>query len=108
MVYLHSPATSGSSIVAGDLLIAALWNTVSHTSLLIWGAALTIHQVFRIYSYRRYLATNPDASQSRPWGRLYILATTIAGLIWGSAGILFYVPESTLSQLHLFVVRYRR
>ena len=104
MVYLHSPTTSGGSLVAGAFLIVVMWDAVPHTTLLSWGATLALYQVFRIYSYRRYLAANPAASQSRPWGRMYILATTIAGCIWGSAGLLFYVPESTLSQVYLCLI----
>ncbi len=104
MVYLHSPSTTGGSLVAGMFLIAVLWAAVSHATLLTWGGALAVHQTFRIISYRRYLAAKPTASQSRRWGRLYILATTIAGCIWGSAGLLFYVPESILSQVYLCLV----
>jgi len=104
MVYLHSPTTSGGSLVAGAFLIAVMWDAVPHMRLLIWGGALAIYQIFRIYSYRQYLAADPAASQSRPWGRMYILATTIAGCIWGSAGLLFYVPESMLSQVYLCLI----
>ena len=104
MVYLHSPTTSGGSLVAGAFLVAVMWDTVAHATLLIWGAALAVYQVFRIISYRRYLAANPDASNSRRWGRLYVLATSIAGCIWGSAGILFYDPESTISLVYLCLV----
>jgi len=103
-VYLHSPTTTGGSLVAGAFLIAVLWDAVPHATLLTWGAALAIYQAFRIYGYRRYLAANPDASQSRSWGRQYILNTTIAGCLWGSTGILFYVPDSTLSQVYLCLV----
>jgi signal transduction histidine kinase/CheY-like chemotaxis protein len=104
MVYLHSPTTSGGSLVAGAFLVAVMWDSVPHATLLAWGAALAVYQAFRIYNYRRYLAANPNASQARRWGRLYILATTVAGCIWGSAGILFYVPESTLSLVYLCLV----
>ncbi|MCG6876043.1 MAG: response regulator [Betaproteobacteria bacterium] len=104
MVYLHSPTTTGGSLVAGAFLIAVMWNTVSRPIVLAWGAALVIHQAFRIVSYRHYLAANPDPAASHYWGRLYILATTIAGCIWGSAGVLFYVPESTLSQVYLCLI----
>jgi signal transduction histidine kinase/CheY-like chemotaxis protein len=103
-VYLHSPTTSGGSIVAGMFLIAVMWNTVPHAVLLAWGGVLAVHQAFRVYSYRRYLAANPGASESPRWGRLYILATTIAGCIWGSAGLLFYVPESTISLVYLCLI----
>ena len=32
MVYLHSPTTTGGSLVAGAFLIAVMWNTVSHAA----------------------------------------------------------------------------
>lgn len=104
MVYLHSPTTSGGSIVAGVFLIAVMWNTVPHAVLLAWVGALAVHQAFRIFSYRRYLAANPSASESPWWGHLYIVSTTIAGCIWGSAGLLFYVPESTISLVYLCLI----
>ena len=104
MVYLHSPTTSGGSLVAGAFLIAVMWDAVPHATLLAWGAALAVYQAFRIYGYRRYLAANPDVSQSRSWGRQYILNTTIAGCLWGSTGFLFYVPDSTISQLYLCLI----
>jgi signal transduction histidine kinase/CheY-like chemotaxis protein len=104
MVYLHSPTTTGGSLVAGAFLIAVMWSAVPHAILLAWGAALAIHQAFRIYTYRHYLAATPGPAASRYWGRLYILATTIAGCIWGSAGLLFYVPESTISLVYLCLV----
>jgi len=104
MVYSQSPTTTGGSLVGGAFLVAVMWNVVSHTTLFAWGAALLIHQAFRIYSYRRYIAANPDVSGSRTWGRLYILATTIAGCIWGSAGILFYAPEAMVAQVYLCLI----
>ncbi len=104
LVYLHSPTTSGGSLVAGAFLIAVLWDAVPHATLLSWGATLLVYQALRFYNYRRYMAAAPDAAHSRPWGRLYILSTTIAGCIWGSAGLLFYVPHSTLSLVYLCLV----
>lgn len=104
MVYLHSPTTSGGSLVAGAFLIFIMWDTVAHGILVAWGVTMAAYQGFRIYSYKRYLAAAPDAGHSAPWGRLYILTTTIAGCLWGSTGILFYVPDSTLSQVYLCLV----
>src|SRR4030095_10446016 len=99
MVYLHSPTTSGGSLVAGAFLIAVMWDAVPHATLLTWGAALAVYQAVRIYSYRRYLAADPDVAQSRSWGRQYVLNTTVAGCLWGSTGFLFYAPDSPLSQV---------
>jgi len=104
MVYLHSPTTSGGSLVASAFLIAVMWHSVPNAILLSWGAIMVVYQAFRIHSYRRYLAARPDATQSRRWGRLYILSTTIAGCLWGSAGLLFFVQDSTLSQVYLSLI----
>ncbi len=104
MVYLHSPTTTGGSLVAAAFLIAVMWNSVSHAILLSWGAIMVVYQAFRILSYRRYVAARPDAAHSRRWGRLYILSTTIAGCLWGGAGLLFFVPESALAQVYLSLI----
>ena len=105
MVYLHSPTTSGGSLVAGAFLIVVMWDAVSHTTLLSWGArAGRLSGTFASTATAGTWRPIPMRRQSRPWGRLYILATTIAGCIWGSAGLLFYVPESTLSLVYLCLV----
>ena len=104
MVYLHSPTTSGGSLVAAAFLIAVMWSSVPHAILLAWGAVMVLYQALRIASYFKYRAAAPSVAQSRYWGRLYVLATTVAGCLWGSAGVLFYVPDSPLSQLYLCLV----
>jgi signal transduction histidine kinase/ActR/RegA family two-component response regulator len=104
MVYLYTPTTTGASLLAGAFLIWVLWETVPHTMLLAWGAVLLVHQAIRIFHYRGYVRAKPTPRESAKWGRLYIVATTLAGLIWGSAGVLFYAPDSLISQLYLCLV----
>jgi len=103
-VYLHSPTTTIGSLAAGGALVAVMWNQISHTALIGWMLALCLHQSLRTYHYRSYLRTGPEGQQSGRWARLYILAVTIAGIIWGSAGVLMYVPDSLAHQAMLVLI----
>ncbi len=104
MVYLYTPTTTGASLLAGLFLVWVLHGTVSTTMLAIWGAVLLVHQTVRIVHYRRYLRANPGPGESRRWGHIYVAATTVAGCIWGSAGLLFQTPDSLVSQVYLCLV----
>lgn len=104
MVYLYTPITTGASLLAGAFLVAVLWDAVPRATLYIWCAVLLVHQSIRVFHYRRYLRANPTPRESVKWGRLYMVATTVAGCIWGSTGILLYAPESLISQTYLCLV----
>ena len=104
MVYLYSPTTTAASLLAGAFLVWVLWNAVPHTTLYVWSVVLVIHQAVRMFHYRRYMRAHPGPREAAHWGRLYIAASTVAGCIWGSTGIFFYVPDSLLSQVYLCLV----
>lgn len=105
-VYLQSPATTTGSLVAGALLISVLWNHVPNEILLGWAAALCLHQGLRIHHYRRYLKATPVEQADVKWGRLYIIAASVAGCIWGTAGLLMFVPGSVPHQAFLSLILY--
>ena len=96
-VYLASPTTTIASMLVAALLLAISWAHVSHRLLLGWGLAVIAHQALRMYQYRAYRRTTPKDQAHPRWGRYYTLATTTAGLIWGSAGVIMFVPQSTLN-----------
>ena len=103
-VYLHSPTTTAGSLVAGAALVAVMWNHVAHAALMAWMAALLMHQGLRVYHYRSYIRAREEQQQSDAWGKLYFLAAVTAGLIWGMAGVLMYVPDSLAHQAMLVLV----
>ncbi len=103
-VYLHSPTTTIGSLVAGVALVAVMWNHVSHAVLIGWLLALCAHQALRVHHYRSYLRAGAEGQQSERWGRLYIMAAATAGLIWGSAGVLMFVPDSLAHQAMLVLI----
>jgi signal transduction histidine kinase/FixJ family two-component response regulator len=103
-VYLHSPTTTTGSLIAGAFLVWVVWEKVPLGIVAAWLAALLVHQSIRFHSYRAYLRANPTVEESDRWGRLYIVATVIAGSIWGAAGVLFYVPDSLPDQTYLALI----
>jgi signal transduction histidine kinase len=103
-VYLHSPTTTIGSLVAGAFLVWMAWDKVSTGVIASWAAALLLHQAVRVYHYGAYLRANPGPADSVRWGRLYIGASVIAGLIWGASGIFFYVPEGIVEQTYLALI----
>jgi signal transduction histidine kinase len=103
-VYLHSPTTTIGSLVAGAALVAVMWNHISHAVLIGWFLALCVHQVLRVHHYRSYLRAGAEGQQSERWGKLYVMAAATAGLIWGSAGVLMYVPDSLAHQAMLVLI----
>jgi two-component system, sensor histidine kinase len=103
-VYVQSPYTTLGSLVAGGLLVSVMWGQVSAAVLIVWGVVLCLHQALRIHHYRSYIKAPPDAQADAKWGRLYTFAATTAGLIWGSAGFLMFVPESIAHQAFLSLV----
>jgi signal transduction histidine kinase len=103
-VYLHSPTTTIGSLVAGAALVAVMWGHISHVVLIGWLLALCLHQLLRVHHYRSYLRAGAEGQQSERWGKLYILAAATAGLIWGSAGVLMFVPDSLAHQAMLVLI----
>lgn len=100
-VYLNAPSTTLGNLMAAACLLWVLWGDIAVAIQLVWLAVMTLNQLIRIYYYRLYLNTNPDAADAPYWGRLYIITTTAGALLWGIAGVLFYVPESLSHQTYL-------
>lgn len=103
-LYLHSPTTTIGSLVAGAALIAAMWEEVAHTVLGAWMLALVLHQTLRVYHYVSYMKAGPDSQREPYWRWRYLFAVTVAGVIWGSAGVLMYVPGSLAHQAMLTLI----
>lgn len=103
-VYLHSPTTTLGSLVAGLALVAVMWDHVSHPVLIGWLLVLCLHQALRVYHYRSYLLAGAENQQAERWGKFYVVAAATAGVIWGSAGVLMFVPDSLAHQAMLVLI----
>jgi signal transduction histidine kinase len=90
-----------TSLIAGACLLSVMHGSVSTGVLLGWTFAMLVHQGLRAYYHRRYVRTKLEFDNVPHWSRLYVLSTTLSGVLWGSAGVLFYVPGSLPQQAYL-------
>ncbi len=102
-VYLQSPTTTIGSLVVGALLLAIMWDHVPHTWLIVWALVLCTHQALRVHHYLSYRRATPAEQGDARWGRLYTIAVSLAGCIWGGAGALMFVSGDIALQAILLV-----
>jgi signal transduction histidine kinase len=82
-------------------LVAGLWPRFSSLWLLTWMVIAAAIPLWRYSLVRRYRAQTPEEAQARRWGRLMTWTALTDGVMWGSAGILFYAPDALPQQLIL-------
>mgnify|MGYP002621572754 FL=1 len=101
LVYLHSPTSTGASLVAAFCLVWIVHDEVPVPLWAGWLGAMLVHQLIRVLHYRLYLAAKPRYDETDIWARRYLGAIVVAGLLWGGAGVLFYVPDMPAVQTYV-------
>ncbi len=105
VLYRNMPTGVLASAINAAILAAVEWPVVPHTPLLLWVIVLWIVAAARailIFNYRR---ATPAAWSSADWHRWMLVATTMAGVGWGSS-VYFLTPEIPLPYelVQLFVL----
>jgi signal transduction histidine kinase/CheY-like chemotaxis protein len=94
-------ANSCNALIVGG----ALWDSASRPLLLGWGMVLVLTMIGRGVLGARYARSEVSASQADTWGMRFALGSVTSGVLWGTAGVLFFGPASPLVQLLIsFVV----
>jgi two-component system, cell cycle sensor histidine kinase and response regulator CckA len=93
----------GAPVLFANVLVAAvvagtLWTEAPRQQLAAWLLAIIILSVVRSLFQRAYVREQPQGSDIEAWGRRFVLASTVSGLLWGGAGWLFFGPASALSE----------
>jgi signal transduction histidine kinase len=102
-LYAQLPVSVPTQIVGGALLVAAMWNQVSRPTLVAWFAVACVNQLARLALYRAWQRrARPDADIER-WRLWWASGAGLSGLIWGSAGVAMFVPDSPTHQAVLIV-----
>jgi signal transduction histidine kinase len=93
------------NLVIGVSLVFALWGLVPSTTLLGWlGALMVMLSVRAIYFYGFRKSFEPEKLDH--YRRILIYGSGSAGIIWGLAGVLFYIPDQLSYQLFMLVALY--
>ncbi len=103
-VYRQVPQSVLGSFVGGAALLAVFWNTLDRTVLLAWFIAMLVESLFRLRMTRAFRLAKITAESAQLWSTRWVVLAAAAGLLWGSAGVLFFVPQDPLKQLVLVSV----
>jgi signal transduction histidine kinase/CheY-like chemotaxis protein len=86
------------------LLVAGIWSHVSSTAVLLWLLAAVSMPVAQYLLSRRYFKDIPHELDAPRWGHYITGTALIDGIVWGTAGILFYLPGEAPQQLLLLAL----
>ena len=95
--------TTFSMTLGGLILCVVMWNVAPQRELIAWLAAILINQAWRFDLVRRYRAAAPAAEDRERWGRAWAAGSTVAGALWGTAGVLWFAPADPGHQALLIV-----
>lgn len=86
------------------LSVYLLWNELERSVLLSWAAAIFLLTLIRIVIVRRDLRVvhTPDQAVRRAW--IYTLFAGLSGCLWGSIGIFFFAPDSTIVTVFICIL----
>ncbi len=87
------------SLAAAAILLFIQFDNVPLYILLGWSTLFILIMAGRFYLSRKYQQAAPSPAESWPWQKKFILGSTLTGVVWGGAGILFYPLESILHQV---------
>jgi signal transduction histidine kinase len=85
------------------VLGVVMWSDVSHTWLLAWIGVSFVVIGIRYALYRAYGKRKPPPQDARRWAWWFTATSMLSGIVWGTAGVLFFVPGSVGLQLFLYL-----
>jgi len=98
VLFEQSRTTLWANLTLGVVVVGALWDDAPHEQLLVWLGSSLAMTLARAWLHRRYRIAQPSEPELAAWGRRLVLGSAISGLLWGLAGVVFFSPESPLSQ----------
>jgi diguanylate cyclase (GGDEF)-like protein len=103
LLYINSLIPAMLSGVAALFLVAALWSTANHQSLLIWLSVTIFLAIIRISLILSFKQKNPTGIEILKWERPFTLSLFAVFLTW-SIGVLMVTPRDNLSSIFIVSV----
>lgn len=100
LLYLHSLIPILLSGVAGLFLVAALWSSANHRSLLIWLGVTIFLAILRTALISKFQITKPEGLDVLKWEMPYAVSLLAVFFSW-SFGLLWIMPRDNLSAVFI-------
>lgn len=86
------------------LSVYLLWNELDRAMLLAWAAAIFGLTTIRIVIVRRDLRVSQPEERAHRRAWKYALLSGLSGCLWGSVGIFFFSPDSTIVTVFICIL----
>lgn len=103
-VYRQVPQSVLGSIVLGFALVAVFWNTHNQNVLIAWFIAMLVESLVRLRIARSFAASRETVEKVHTWASWWVALSASAGVLWGTAGVVFFSPQEPSHQLVLVAV----
>jgi len=103
-VHRQIPRSVLGSMVGAVAVLAVYWQAHDKALLLGWFAAMVAESVVRLRMTLAFGRARIDADNVHSWATRWVLQAAAAGVLWGAAGWLFFLPGEPLKQLVLVTV----
>ena len=93
ILYAAIPSSLLSNIANGAILLIVLWGTIPISNSIYWYTLLLFVTSARYLITKRFKSLEAPISNVSFWAWIYLLGAFSSGIIWGSAGILYFSAE---------------
>jgi signal transduction histidine kinase len=90
--------------VTATFMVAVLYDKLPVHAALPWLVAAYVSCGLRLAMWRCFRDARPTASDMRRWERYAVIVSVLAGVVWGSSGLLLEVPGSLPDQVVVLLV----
>ena len=101
LLYQQASKAHLATLIISPAFVFISWNYFPSNWLLSWVLAVYLLALARQLLIHFYFHKKPSATESLIWGRLFIGAVLLSGILWGIAGGIFFVADSPIHQLFL-------
>jgi signal transduction histidine kinase len=98
-----SGAFIGSAVTA-SFLVAVLYDKLPRQAWLPWLVAAYANCLIRLLLWQRFRHVAPRGERTLRWGRLAVISSAVAGIVWGSSGALLNIPGALSEQIVVLLV----
>ncbi len=86
--------TTISMLLGAALLCFVLWSQLSPWWIGAWFGLIALNQGWRGLLARTWARRQPGVDATRRWGRYWTVGSTLAGALWGLAGVVVFPPSA--------------
>ncbi len=104
LLFASANTTFGVTLLAATMVAGLQWGLVSSSVTLGWWVCMVVVAIGRYVLAMRYRRAAPQHADAGRWLNAFAMGAAIAGIGWGSAGILLYPENHLTNQVFLVFV----